>query len=104
MLKDLLIKWKQDYEFLQSTDIGSKREKLASPIWHTFNNNDLTGKSRTFGINLFSNGTPVVIKQKDEYVVNNRDLLDKYQLAGKTVRLLSDCQLSGKAISEVGFI
>lgn len=103
-MSELLIKWRQDYEFLECADAESKREKLDTPIWHTFDNSDLVGKSRTWGINLFSNCTPVVIRQDGKYVVNNRELLDQYQRAGKTVQLLSDCQPSTEPISEVGFI
>lgn len=102
-MSELLIKWRQDYEFLECADAESKREKLDTPIWHTFDNSDLVGKSRDTCISLFLNGTPVVIRQDDKYVVNSRELLDQYQRAGKEVMLLSDCEPSASNIIDAGF-
>lgn len=103
MLSGLLVKWRQDYEFLECADAESKRKKLDAPVWHTFDNADLVGKSRDSCVNLFSNGTPVVIRENGKYLVNSRELLDQYQRAGKEVRLLSDCKPSASNIIDVGF-
>lgn len=103
-MPEISAQWRQDYEFLECATGETSRAKLGTPIWHPFDMADINHRSRDYSINLFGNGTPVVIKQEGEYIVNSDALLSQYKRRGATVRLLSDCQPSGKAISEVGFI
>ena len=72
--------------------------------WQAFDTNDILHMSRTHGINLFSNGTPVIILQDQQYIVNKVDLFADYKKAHKQVTMLSDCKPSSSIIAEVGFI
>jgi len=100
---DLEIKWRQDFELLECAEEQSKRKRLEKPIWHTFDLEDIYWHSRDYATALFSNGTPVVIREGQNYVVNNPDLFGQYMAAGKVVKLLRDCQPSTKSVIDVGF-
>jgi len=70
--------------------------------WQPFDVSDILHMSRDHAIALFSQGTPVIIKQDDSYIVNKVDLLDQYKRQGKSVKLLSQCECSDKILEEVG--
>lgn len=103
-MPEISIQWRQDYEFLECATGENARAKLDAPVWHPFDMADVNRCSRDHCIKLFGNGTPVVIKQDGEYIVNSEALFSQYHRRGATVKLLSDCQPSDKAIDEVGFI
>lgn len=97
---ELSIKWRQDYD---TEHVGSPRKKLDKPEWLEFDTEDILFHSRTYAVKLFSNGTPVIIKQDDRYLVNRRELLEQYKAAGKQVRMVQDCEKSDKSVIDVGF-
>lgn len=100
---DITIAWRQDYEFLETADIKSKRTKLEKPIWHQFDVEDILWHSRDYAVNLLSMGTPVVVKEGEVYLVNKTDLFNQYRSAGKWVKMLSDCEPSTESVERVGF-
>ena len=72
--------------------------------WIAYDVSDILHMSRTHGINLFSNGTPVIILQDQQYITNKVDLFADYKKARKQVTMLSDCKPSSSIIAKVGFI
>lgn len=77
--------------------------QAAPGAWVTFDMADINHMPRNHGISLFSNETPVIIKEDDNYIVNTPDLLAQYQRAGRSVKLLSECTPSTESIERVGF-
>lgn len=102
-MPEISIQWRQDYEFLECATTESKRVKLATPVWRPFDVEDIYWHSRNHCIRLFNNGTPVVIKEDDKFVVNSDDLLRQYKRRGLDVKLLADCEPSTKSVIDVGF-
>ena len=98
------VKWRQDWEFLECAEIGSKRDKLDKPMWHEFNTEDILFHRRDYCIKLFSNGTPVVIKENETYICNTDGLFNQYKSSGRAVKRLSDCPPSTKPVIDAGFI
>ena len=100
---ELSIKWKMDFELVEDTDGKIERKKLKEPVWVPFDTEDILFHSRTYAIKLFSNGTPVIIKENDNYLVNRRELLEQYRAASKRVKMIQDCNPSTKSVIDVGF-
>jgi hypothetical protein len=103
-MKDLEIRWRQDYEFSECFEHGSKRKKLDKPIWVLFDINDISYRSRDYCIQLFSNGTPVLIREGNQYVTNNLDVYNQYKQAGRNVTRLDECKPSTRAVIDAGFL
>lgn len=103
-MPEFSIQWRQDWEFLECAEVGSKRKKLDRPIWHVFDTDDLQFHSRDYCIQLFSNGTPVVIKEGKTYICNTEDVYDMYKQAGRNVTRLSECKPSTRAVIDAGFL
>ena len=72
--------------------------------WNDFQTSDIMYQSRNHAINLFSQGTAVVIKQDEQYIVNTQALFNQYKRQGKPVKLLSECEGAEGLVEEVGFI
>lgn len=100
---ELSIKWKNDFELIEDAEGKIERKKLKEPVWVDFDNEDILFHSRTYAVKLFSNGTPVIIRENDRYLVNRRELLEQYKAAGKQVKMIQDCEKSQKSVIDVGF-
>lgn len=72
--------------------------------WQTFDISDIMHQSRSHALSLFNQGTAVIIKQDDDYIVNKQELYDRYLADGKKVRMIAHCKASDKPIRDVGFI
>ena len=83
----LIIRWK---------DSGGK--------WQDFNVLDILHLPRNHALALFRQGTAVVIKQDNLYIVNKADLYADYQKARKNVIMFSKCSPSEEILAEVGFV
>lgn len=102
---DISIRWRLDFRLeVESDGIHFKRTKLDEPRWLPFDMDDIINHSRDYAIKLFSNGTPVIIKEgEDRYIVNKPEIFEQYKRAGKQVKMIGDCPPSTGSVEKVGF-
>lgn len=73
--------------------------------WQPFDVSDIECLPRSHAIDLFSQGTGVIIKEGNaNYIVNRVDLYDQYKRKRQKVTMLSKCERSEGQLSQIGFI
>ncbi len=79
---------------------------MTAPNWFDFDPADILHMPVSHALNLFSGGVPVVVKEGDQYLVNNESLLNSYRKQGKRVMLLSEVDPArmDQKLSVAGFV
>jgi hypothetical protein len=72
--------------------------------WHPFDLGDINHMPRNHALRLFSNSTPVVAKEGDQYITNSQTIYDQYRQSNKPVRMFSDIHPSEKKLAICGFL
>lgn len=72
--------------------------------WQPFDVSDIECLPRSHAIDLFSQGTGVIIKQDEQYICNRVDLYDQYKRKRQRVTMLSKCERSDGRLGTVGFL
>lgn len=72
--------------------------------WREFFMEDVLHMPRNHSLKMFQQGTPIIIKEGNTYIVNKVDVYEMYKKQHKQVMMLSECKPDERPLAEVGFI